>query len=80
MVDSFRKELALTENAVVFHPEHGALCVGIPIANGLLWHPIWFVTRDIALAWMREGSIEQLQRGLSSAAVGFTRDMFDTEY
>jgi hypothetical protein len=69
-----RDELKVSEFCSVYHPEHGQLCVFEKHWDVVLSYPIQFKDKAAAHKWVREGYIAELQEGLGTLMVGFTKD------
>jgi hypothetical protein len=66
-----REELHVSNSGFVFHHKHGILCEGAIKGDYFVANPVRFKTRADAWAWIREGTIAEVQENLANLRVGF---------
>jgi hypothetical protein len=76
-VHDHRDELRVSDHGTIYHYEKGQLCYWELHYDCVLYFPIHFKTREAAWKWIREGCIADLQEGLSTLHVGFSKTAFE---
>jgi hypothetical protein len=71
-----RDKLRVSDNATVYHREHGQLCFWESHYDCIIYYPIRFNDKAAAQRWVEKGCIAEIQEGMGILHVGFTVECF----
>jgi hypothetical protein len=71
-----RKDLRVSDACTVYHPDKGQLSYWEVHYDCTLYYPIQFIDKAAAHKWIENGTIAEIQEGMSCLRVGFTCKAF----